>query len=162
MNSFKPFSSGAAGVSDRRNWFSLFLISRYQRWISPFFPPVCRFEPTCSEYSRQCFARYRWWKAVYLTGHRILRCHPYCEGGFDPVQPTEPGQPIRECYCRVIYNYAIFPNHSCRCPEFGGAYCLLHLVCASCIEAPFFSTPTRGPSMEWPFRVGANQTGSTG
>ncbi|MBI2339236.1 MAG: membrane protein insertion efficiency factor YidD [Deltaproteobacteria bacterium] len=68
-----------------RNRFSFFLISQYQRWISPFLPRVCRFEPSCSTFSRQCFAKFSWGKAVYLTGRRILKCHPYCEGGFDPV-----------------------------------------------------------------------------
>ncbi len=62
----------------------LFLIDIY-RYISKFTPPVCRFTPTCSEYTRQAVLKYGVLKGLYLGGKRILKCHPLNEGGYDPV-----------------------------------------------------------------------------
>ncbi|MDO8518758.1 MAG: membrane protein insertion efficiency factor YidD [Deltaproteobacteria bacterium] len=61
------------------------LIQLYQRWISPVLPASCRFAPTCSDYARQSFERYPTLKGFFLTVKRIVKCHPYCEGGIDPV-----------------------------------------------------------------------------
>lgn len=63
----------------------LFLIRFYQIAISPFFPPSCRFYPTCSAYSYQAISKYGPFKGGYLALKRILRCHPQNPGGFDPV-----------------------------------------------------------------------------
>ncbi|MHB8421190.1 MAG: membrane protein insertion efficiency factor YidD [Leptospirales bacterium] len=60
------------------------LIRSYQRWISPFLPPACRFSPTCSEYVRISFLKYPFWKAFWKSGIRILKCHPFHPGGMDP------------------------------------------------------------------------------
>lgn len=57
----------------------------YKRWISPILPPACRFTPTCSEYAMESFARYGFMKGLFLTLKRILRCHPFHPGGYDPV-----------------------------------------------------------------------------
>ncbi|SHN17529.1 membrane protein insertion efficiency factor YidD [Gracilibacillus kekensis] len=67
-----------------RKLFILF-IRFYQHFISPMFPPSCRFQPTCSHYSLVCFHRYNIFKAIYLSVKRILKCHPFHPGGFDPV-----------------------------------------------------------------------------
>lgn len=61
------------------------IIGIYQKVISPFLPPSCRFHPTCSEYARQAIADKGAAKGTLLAVRRILRCHPWNEGGFDPV-----------------------------------------------------------------------------
>ena len=65
--------------------FFLFLISVYRKLISPFLPPCCRFTPTCSAYAYQAIEKYGPWKGSYLAVRRILKCHPYHAGGYDPV-----------------------------------------------------------------------------
>ncbi|BAU44500.1 membrane protein insertion efficiency factor YidD [Leptolyngbya sp. O-77] len=64
------------------------LIHSYRILISPLFPPTCRFHPTCSQYGLEAIARYGSIKGGWLTAKRIARCHPWSEGGYDPV-PTE-------------------------------------------------------------------------
>lgn len=61
------------------------LIVFYQRFVSPLFPPSCRFEPTCSEYTRQAVQKYGLGKGLWLAFKRVIRCHPYSAGGYDPV-----------------------------------------------------------------------------
>ena len=58
----------------------------YKRWVSPMLPSACRFYPTCSEYMMEAVAKYGAAKGVYMGARRLLRCHPFHEGGFDPVQ----------------------------------------------------------------------------
>ncbi len=58
----------------------------YQKYVSPLFPPSCRFEPTCSEYARQALRKYGLWKGGLLALRRLMRCHPYSSGGYDPVK----------------------------------------------------------------------------
>ena len=65
--------------------FFCFLIKVYQICISPFFPPSCRFTPSCSIYAREAILKYGPWKGVFLAFKRIIRCNPYCKGGYDPV-----------------------------------------------------------------------------
>lgn len=64
------------------------LIKGYQKIISPLFPPSCRFYPTCSHYSIQCYQEFSFPKATYLMIKRILKCHPFHPGGVDLV-PTK-------------------------------------------------------------------------
>lgn len=61
------------------------LIKLYQYCISPFFPPSCRFSPTCSDYAREALIKYGFIKGTILSIGRILRCHPWNRGGYDPV-----------------------------------------------------------------------------
>ena len=63
----------------------ILLIRFYQICISPLFPPTCRFTPTCSTYFIQAVEKYGVFKGSYLGIKRILRCHPWSEGGYDPV-----------------------------------------------------------------------------
>ncbi|MBQ2063617.1 MAG: membrane protein insertion efficiency factor YidD [Firmicutes bacterium] len=63
----------------------IFLIRIYQKFISPLFPPTCRFYPTCSAYFIQALQKYGFFKGSYLGIKRILRCHPGHPGGYDPV-----------------------------------------------------------------------------
>ena len=58
----------------------------YQIFISPLLPPSCRFYPTCSEYGYQAIAKYGIIKGGVKTAWRILRCNPFCRGGYDPVE----------------------------------------------------------------------------
>jgi putative membrane protein insertion efficiency factor len=62
------------------------LLRGYQKLISPLIPPVCRFHPTCSEYACQALTRYGLVRGCLLSLGRLLRCHPLCEGGFDPLR----------------------------------------------------------------------------
>jgi putative membrane protein insertion efficiency factor len=62
------------------------VIRLYQVVISPLLPPSCRFYPSCSTYAMQAIARYGLWKGLGLIGWRLLRCHPFHPGGWDPVE----------------------------------------------------------------------------
>ncbi|MDJ0622778.1 MAG: membrane protein insertion efficiency factor YidD [Desulfocapsaceae bacterium] len=64
---------------------ALALIRMYRYVISPLLPPSCRFTPTCSHYAIEAFERYGFLKGAFLTAKRILRCHPLCRGGYDPL-----------------------------------------------------------------------------
>ncbi len=63
----------------------LSLIRGYQRFLSPFFPPSCRFTPTCSEYTYQAVERYGVFKGLWLGAKRLGHCHPLSSGGFHPL-----------------------------------------------------------------------------
>ncbi|WP_324825653.1 membrane protein insertion efficiency factor YidD [Sinanaerobacter sp. ZZT-01] len=64
----------------------IFFIRSYQKYISPLFPATCRFYPTCSEYFIQAVQKYGAWKGSYLGIIRILKCHPFHDGGYDPLK----------------------------------------------------------------------------
>jgi len=61
------------------------LLTAYKRFISPWLPPACRFYPSCSEYAREAVEIHGAWRGSGLALRRILRCQPFCRGGFDPV-----------------------------------------------------------------------------
>lgn len=63
----------------------LALIRLYQVGISPYLGHHCRFIPTCSEYTYQAIVKYGPLKGTYLGIRRILKCHPFHKGGYDPV-----------------------------------------------------------------------------
>ena len=63
----------------------LMLIRFYQAAVSPFTPPRCRYIPTCSQYARESIEKYGAGKGSYLAARRLLRCHPFHKGGYDPV-----------------------------------------------------------------------------
>lgn len=62
------------------------LIRFYRSFISPLKPPTCRFYPTCSLYAIEAIEKYGAIKGGYLAGKRILKCHPFHPGGYDPVK----------------------------------------------------------------------------
>ena len=63
----------------------LFLIRFYRRHISPLKQPCCRFIPTCSQYAYEAVSKYGALRGGLLSLKRILRCHPFSRGGYDPV-----------------------------------------------------------------------------
>jgi putative membrane protein insertion efficiency factor len=63
---------------------ALTLIGFYQRWISPLLLPACRYTPTCSHYAAEAIDQHGA-RGVALAAWRLLRCHPFSRGGFDPV-----------------------------------------------------------------------------
>ena len=67
------------------NKIMILAIQFYKKFISPLFPPTCRFQPTCSEYANQAFRKYKFLKAMKLSILRILKCHPFHPGGDDPL-----------------------------------------------------------------------------
>ncbi|MBN2258942.1 MAG: membrane protein insertion efficiency factor YidD [Clostridiales bacterium] len=62
------------------------IVKLYRKYISPIKPPTCRFYPTCSEYSLQALEKYGAVKGSYISAKRILRCHPFNPGGYDPLE----------------------------------------------------------------------------
>jgi len=66
-------------------WVMLLPIRFYQRCISPFTPPSCRFTPTCSQYAKEALIKHGPLKGTWLALRRLLRCHPWGGSGYDPV-----------------------------------------------------------------------------
>ena len=63
----------------------LWFIRGYQRCVSPLLPPACRFVPSCSEYGYQAIEKYGIIRGGAMAAWRVVRCNPFCKGGFDPV-----------------------------------------------------------------------------
>lgn len=66
--------------------FFLSLVRVYQLLISPLFPPACRFTPTCSQYAIDAINCHGVIRGCYMALRRIMRCHPFSDGGYDPVK----------------------------------------------------------------------------
>ncbi|MDJ0599197.1 MAG: membrane protein insertion efficiency factor YidD [Crocosphaera sp.] len=66
----------------------ILLIQGYRKFISPLFPPSCRFQPTCSQYTLEAIEKFGALQGSWLGLKRILRCHPFHPGGYDPVPPV--------------------------------------------------------------------------
>ena len=64
----------------------ILLLRFYKRFISPILPSACRYYPTCSEYMLNAVEKYGVLRGVGMGIGRLLRCHPFHEGGFDPVR----------------------------------------------------------------------------
>lgn len=62
------------------------ILKFYKAYLSPFLPSACRFEPTCSVYMMQAVEKYGFFKGTWKGVKRILRCQPFCAGGYDPVK----------------------------------------------------------------------------
>lgn len=60
-------------------------IRGYQKFISPALPPSCRFSPSCSQYALEAVSKYGALKGIWLGLRRLIRCHPFNPGGYDPV-----------------------------------------------------------------------------
>lgn len=64
----------------------IILIKLYQKFISPLKKPTCRFYPTCSQYAVEAVDKYGALKGSWLALKRLLKCHPFHPGGYDPVK----------------------------------------------------------------------------
>ncbi len=74
-------------------WFLIGLIQAYRWLLSPVLPASCRFWPTCSSYAQEALARHGPLGGGWLALRRLLRCHPWCGGGYDPVPERSPFGP---------------------------------------------------------------------
>ena len=64
---------------------ALWILRTYKRWLSPMLPPSCRYVPTCSEYAIEVVEKFGAFHGGFLAVGRLLRCHPFVKGGYDPV-----------------------------------------------------------------------------
>ncbi len=64
----------------------IFLLKAYKVAISPLLPPSCRFTPTCSVYAMEAIQKYGAIKGGWMGFRRLMRCHPFHSGGYDPVK----------------------------------------------------------------------------
>jgi putative membrane protein insertion efficiency factor len=72
------------------------LVRLYQLLVSPLLGPVCRYAPSCSSYAVQALRRHGAVRGLWLTARRLLRCHPWAAGGWDPVPGTRHDHPLPE------------------------------------------------------------------
>jgi putative membrane protein insertion efficiency factor len=70
---------------------TLHLLRGYKRAVSPCFLPACRYVPTCSEYAMEAVERYGVLRGGAMSAWRLLRCHPFAKGGYDPVLTPQAG-----------------------------------------------------------------------
>ena len=68
----------------------MLLVRGYRFFLKPWLGNACRFEPTCSAYALQALQVHGPWRGTALAGWRVLRCHPWCDGGCDPVPENAP------------------------------------------------------------------------
>ena len=61
-------------------------INAYKKFVSPFLPKSCRYYPTCSDYAREAIEKFGVLKGITMSAGRVLRCHPFARGGYDPVE----------------------------------------------------------------------------
>src|ERR1700730_18265035 len=72
-------------MNQRARSFVLCLLRRYKWALSPLLPPACRYVPTCSDYAMEAVDRYGVVRGGLISMWRVLRCHPFVHGGYDPV-----------------------------------------------------------------------------
>jgi uncharacterized protein len=72
-------------ISELAKVLVLGLLRAYKWALSPMLPPSCRYVPTCSEYAAEAVERFGAWRGSWMALGRVLRCHPFVKGGYDPV-----------------------------------------------------------------------------
>lgn len=70
---------------------ALALLRAYKLLLSPWLLPACRYVPTCSEYAEEAIERFGLLRGGFMAAGRLLRCHPFVQGGYDPVVRPESG-----------------------------------------------------------------------
>lgn len=88
MSAVISLRRAALALSRLPQQFLVTLVKAYRLLLSPWLGSDCRFEPTCSAYSLQALQQHGASKGSYLTLYRLMRCHPWCNGGYDPVPPS--------------------------------------------------------------------------
>lgn len=86
------------------------LVKGYRLLLSPWLGSSCRFEPTCSAYSLQALQQHGATKGSYLTLYRLVRCHPWCNGGYDPVPSSQPGTGRFSLFTRLVTPVTSIPS----------------------------------------------------
>jgi len=76
-------------MSQAGKTFALFVLRAYKWALSPLLPPACRYVPTCSDYAVEAVERFGVLRGSLMTMARVLRCHPFVRGGYDPVMKSE-------------------------------------------------------------------------
>ena len=92
MTSGGPEAGGENALRGRCGIFAgalILLIRLYQKTLSPLLPECCRFYPTCSRYAVEALQTHGFIKGTALTVWRLMRCQPFCRGGYDPVPPPK-------------------------------------------------------------------------
>ncbi|HSC88751.1 MAG TPA: membrane protein insertion efficiency factor YidD [Polyangiaceae bacterium] len=79
-----------ASLASAISWLLIGLVRIYQVLLSPLLGPSCRFSPTCSAYAISCLSTHGPLRGSWLAVRRILRCHPFHPGGYDPPPPKVP------------------------------------------------------------------------
>lgn len=79
----------------------ILLVQAYRLLLKPWLGNACRFEPTCSAYALQALERHGAARGALLSGWRLARCHPWCEGGLDPV-PESPAAAGSGLFTRLL------------------------------------------------------------
>ncbi|HHO47184.1 MAG TPA: membrane protein insertion efficiency factor YidD [Desulfobacteraceae bacterium] len=82
----EPARSAAGPATGRFARFCVAILRWYKHYISPFLPPSCRFTPTCSQYAIDAVKKHGVLRGLLLALWRLLRCHPFARGGYDPVK----------------------------------------------------------------------------
>jgi putative membrane protein insertion efficiency factor len=88
MSSRTTFPAALAPLFRLPQTLLIGLVKGYRLFLSPWLGSACRFEPTCSAYSLQALQQHGAAVGSYLTLRRLARCHPWCDGGHDPVPPV--------------------------------------------------------------------------
>jgi uncharacterized protein len=83
------------------------LLRAYKWAISPLLPPSCRYVPTCSEYAMEAVERYGVLRGSFMAMLRLLRCHPFAHGGYDPVLKQSPMPDDRQATTAAHHHAAI-------------------------------------------------------
>jgi putative membrane protein insertion efficiency factor len=86
------------------------LVKGYRLLLSPWLGSSCRFEPTCSAYSLQALQQHGATRGSYLTLYRLVRCHPWCHGGYDPVPSSQAGAGRISLFTRLVTPVTSLPS----------------------------------------------------
>jgi putative membrane protein insertion efficiency factor len=83
------FEAAESGLRFAPKNLLLLLLRAYKRALSPIFLPSCRYVPTCSDYAAEAIEKFGAVRGTALAIWRLLRCHPFVRGGFDPVPASD-------------------------------------------------------------------------